>query len=212
MSLAAQRHMARHRPPCRTPAGLSPSGLAKKAGLSSTAFNESKRVTASRKRWPSTESIAHILRATGTTLDEFVALASPAGEVARASVPMIGTDAARKESAFGDEGRPSGTGWGEMNSPGVTDAHAFAFEIDGKNWEPVYREGDRLILSPAEKPRRGDRVALRTAKGEPVSSARLGRESARTIEILSLAPSAPAVALAANEIKAWMWRIVWASQ
>ena len=40
-------------------AGMSASGLAKKAGLDPTTFNKSKRVTADgRERWPSTESIA----------------------------------------------------------------------------------------------------------------------------------------------------------
>jgi phage repressor protein C with HTH and peptisase S24 domain len=37
--------------------GLSASGLARKAGLSATLFNPSKRINGKRKRWPSTESI-----------------------------------------------------------------------------------------------------------------------------------------------------------
>src|SRR5688500_1947890 len=56
--------------------GLSPSGLAKKAGLDPTAFNPSKRHGADgRPRWPSTESIAKILAATGEPLEGFVGLA-----------------------------------------------------------------------------------------------------------------------------------------
>ena len=43
-------------------AKLSPSGLAKKAGLDPTTFNKSKRVTPEgRQRWPSTESVAKAL-------------------------------------------------------------------------------------------------------------------------------------------------------
>ena len=54
---------------------LTPSGLAKLAGLDSTSFNRSKRFTSEgRPRWPNTESIAKVLAATGTTLDEFAAL------------------------------------------------------------------------------------------------------------------------------------------
>ncbi|MGH6675657.1 MAG: helix-turn-helix transcriptional regulator, partial [Xanthobacteraceae bacterium] len=46
-------------------AGLSASGLARRAGLDPTTFNKSKRVTPSaRARWPSTESIAKALAAT----------------------------------------------------------------------------------------------------------------------------------------------------
>ena len=52
--------------------GLSASGLAKAAGLDATSFNKSKRVTPEgRQRWPTTESIAKCLNATGATLDEF---------------------------------------------------------------------------------------------------------------------------------------------
>ena len=50
--------------------GMSASGLAKKAGLDPTTFNKSKRVSPDgRQRWPSTESVAKVLEATGATLD-----------------------------------------------------------------------------------------------------------------------------------------------
>jgi phage repressor protein C with HTH and peptisase S24 domain len=46
--------------------GMSPSGLAKKAGLDATTFNKSKRITNDgRERWPSTESVSKALTATG---------------------------------------------------------------------------------------------------------------------------------------------------
>jgi phage repressor protein C with HTH and peptisase S24 domain len=55
--------------------GLTPSGLARLAGLDPTSFNKSKRGDASGKlRWPSTESIAKILAATGVPLSDFVVL------------------------------------------------------------------------------------------------------------------------------------------
>ena len=54
---------------------LSASGLAKRAGLDSTAFNKSKRQSSDgRPRWPSTESLAKIMEATGASLEEFMAL------------------------------------------------------------------------------------------------------------------------------------------
>ena len=44
--------------------GMSPSRLAKLAGLDATAFNKSKRVSKTgRLRWPSTESLARALAA-----------------------------------------------------------------------------------------------------------------------------------------------------
>ena len=54
---------------------LSASGLAKSAGLDATAFNKSKRYSSDgRPRWPSTESLAKIIEATGASIDEFLAL------------------------------------------------------------------------------------------------------------------------------------------
>ena len=61
-------------------AGLSASGLAKKAGLDPTTFNKSKRITPEgRPRWPSTESIAKSLQATAVTVDTFVSLITDRG-------------------------------------------------------------------------------------------------------------------------------------
>ena len=55
--------------------GLTPSGLAKLAGLDPTTFNKSKRIGADgRPRWPSTESLSKILDATGSSLDEMFRL------------------------------------------------------------------------------------------------------------------------------------------
>src|SRR3954451_8118402 len=53
--------------------GLSSSGLARKAGLDPTAFNPSKRIGSDgRPRWPSTESVAKVLAATGESVHDFI--------------------------------------------------------------------------------------------------------------------------------------------
>ena len=53
--------------------GLSVSGLAKIAALDPTAFNKSKRFSATRKpRWPSVETIAKVLKAVGDSVEVFV--------------------------------------------------------------------------------------------------------------------------------------------
>ncbi len=189
--------------------GLSPSGLALKSGLSATLFNPSKRVNGKRKRWPSTESIAAILQSTGTELDEFVMLAG-AGLAPRAKIPLLGYAEAGQSGYFDDVGFPVGKGWDEINLPAAADPHAFALEISGKSMEPVYREGDKIILSPAEKPRRGDRVAVRTLKGE-VMVKQLGREGGQKLELVSLNPDYPPITLQRREIS-WIYRVVWASQ
>ncbi|MDX2027439.1 MAG: helix-turn-helix transcriptional regulator [Alphaproteobacteria bacterium] len=189
--------------------GLSASGLARKAGLSPTVFNASKRASRSRKRWPSTESIAHILRATNTNLEDFTVLATD-GAVARAAMPLLRLEDARKNGAFDEDGLPAGNAWEEFRFPGLADAQTFALEISGKSYEPVYRDGDRIILSPDAQIRRSDRIALRTVKGEIVIG-QLTRETARGVEIAPFGAKTAPGSYATREID-WMHRIIWASQ
>src|SRR6202171_1580383 len=87
-------------------AGLSASGLAKKAGLDPTTFNKSKRITPDgRARWPSTESVAKALSATGVTVAAFVGLITDSGGAAQA-VPLIGFAEAGSGGYFDDGGFP----------------------------------------------------------------------------------------------------------
>ena len=147
--------------------GLSVSGLAKAAGMDATTFNRSKRAADGGKlRWPSTESIANILAATGTSLSEFVALIEAVqSRGALQRIPVIGYAEAGASGYFDDAGLPVGTGWDELLFPNVGDAQAYALEISGDSMEPVYRDGDRIIVSPAASIRRGDRVVVRTLAG-----------------------------------------------
>lgn len=189
--------------------GLSPSGLAKKAGLSSTAFNPSKRNSGARKRWPSTESVARILQATDTSPEAFIALAT-SGAPGNARLPLLGYAEAGKDGYFDDAGYPTGKGWDEIALPGAGDPHAFALEISGRSMEPAYREGDIIVVSPSSALRRGDRVALRTRGGE-VMVKQLGREGGQRVELMSLNPDYPPITLARREI-VWLYRVTWASQ
>src|ERR1700733_4403142 len=80
---------------------MSPSGLAKLAGLDPTTFNKSKRCAANGKlRWPSTESLAKILSATGETLETFVALVSERRGAPARMVPLIGMAQAGRAGFF----------------------------------------------------------------------------------------------------------------
>jgi len=190
--------------------GLSASGLAKKAGLSSTLFNPSKRESPQRKRWPSTESIAVILEATGCTLEEFMALTNE-HSTPRLKIPLLGLAEAMNPTSFdATTGKPVLDVWDEMMLPGASDAQTFALEITGKALEPAYHDGDRLILSPAEKPRRGDHVGVGTRFGD-VHIRTLGREGAQKIELLSFSPDTTPLTLNKKDIL-WMHRILWASR
>lgn len=190
--------------------GLSASGLARRSGLDPTTFNPSKRVTAQGKlRWPSTESLSKILAATGSNMGEFVGLLAEPGE-ATPRIPVIGYAQAGAEGFFDDAGYPAGSGWDEVLFPEVGDPNAYALEISGDSMEPLYRDGDRIIVSPAASIRRGDRVVLRNRDGE-VMAKELARLSANRIELRSFNPEHPQRSLKRSEI-AWMARIIWASQ
>ncbi|MBP2313384.1 LexA family transcriptional regulator [Azospirillum soli] len=192
--------------------GLSASGLARRAGLDPTTFNKSKRTTGDGKlRWPSTESVSKVLEATNASLSEFVSLigdSGTGGSVQR--VPVIGYAQAGSAGYFDDAGYPAGSGWDELLFPSIGDPHAYALEISGDSMDPVYRDGDTIIVSPAAQIRRGDRVVVRTKGGE-VLAKQLARETATKIELLSINRAHPDRSIPRTDV-AWIARIVWASQ
>jgi phage repressor protein C with HTH and peptisase S24 domain len=192
-------------------AGLSASGLAKKAGLDPTTFNKSKRITPDgRARWPSTESVAKSLAATDTSVETFIALISETPRPITQAVPLIGFAEAGSRGYFDDGGFPVGKGWDEIAFPSVNDEHAYALEISGNSMEPAFRKGDVIVVSPAAPTRRGDRVVVKTKDGE-VMVKQLARKTAKTIELHSLNPDHPARTLAMADVL-WVARIMWASQ
>jgi phage repressor protein C with HTH and peptisase S24 domain len=192
-------------------AGLSASGLAKKAGLDPTTFNKSKRITPDgRARWPSTESVAKSLAATGASVETFIALISETARPITQAVPLIGFAEAGSRGYFDDGGFPVGKGWDEIAFPSVNDEHAYALEISGNSMEPAFRKGDVIVVSPAAPTRRGDRVVVKTKDGE-VMVKQLARKTAKTIELHSLNPEHAARTLAMSDVL-WVARIMWASQ
>jgi phage repressor protein C with HTH and peptisase S24 domain len=192
--------------------GLSASGLAKKAGLDPTTFNKSKRITPDgRTRWPSTESVAKALAATGTTIDTFVQLIEESGRSAvKKTLPLIGLAQAGKVGTFDASGFPAGQGWEEIRFPAVDDEHAYALEVSGDAMAPAYPDGTVLIVSPAASIRRGDRVVVKTAD-DAVTVKELKRRTARTVELRSIEPAPGERTLSVRDVL-WIARVVWASQ
>jgi phage repressor protein C with HTH and peptisase S24 domain len=187
---------------------LTPSGLARRAGLDPTTFNKSKRITKDqRARWPSTESIDKILDATGATWGEFVSLMN---EGTFKNVPLIGFAQAGTAGFFDDAGYPGGSGWDDIPFPDIGDPHAYALEISGDSMEPVYRDGDIVVVSPQVPIRRGDRVIVKTREGEVMAKI-LRRKTSQKYELKSLNPEHPDRWLSAEDVE-WIARIVWASQ
>ncbi len=193
--------------------GFSASGLAKKSGLDPTSFNPSKRNGPDgRPRWPTMESISRVLTASGASVEEFMDLLSGRkGQPPRRKViPMLGFAKAGKGGFFDDSGFPSGSGWEEIDVPGVTDVQAYALEITGNSMEPVYREGDTIIVSPAATIRKGDRVVVRTSDGQVMAKI-MQRQTAKTVELASFNVDHETKTLDLKNVD-WIGRIIWASQ
>ncbi len=195
---------------------LSASGLAKRAGLDSTAFNKSKRRSADgRPRWPSTESLSKIMQATGSSLDDFMAmLAGDAlpepGGTQDTGIPLLGFAQAGAGGYFDDAGFPVGHGWDLVEFPAGVPEGSYALRVQGDSMLPLYRDGDILIVQPLANARRGDRVVVKTTGGEVMAKI-LTRRTTEIVELTSVNPDHPERSLPVAEVE-WLARILWASQ
>jgi phage repressor protein C with HTH and peptisase S24 domain len=164
-----------------------------------------------RERWPSTESISKILKATGATLEDFLRLVEPSGSLRRSMIPLIGMEEAMSGKVFNEEGMPNeGPGWDEIEFPDFGQEKVFALEVTGDGLGPLYRDGDILIVSPTASTRKGDRIVVCTTGGQ-ILAQELKRRSAKTLEMTSLAKDQEDQVIPAEEI-AWSARIMWARQ
>ncbi|MTI00243.1 helix-turn-helix transcriptional regulator [Roseibium sp. RKSG952] len=200
--------------------GFSPSGLARRAGLDPTTFNPSKRFASDgRPRWPSTESLAKVLEATGETPFQFMKFldstqhrSQPPDERSRGSrlVPIAGLDKAALPEAFDRSGVPSGSDWQNIAFPDPACNGLFALEVAGDRFLPVYRDGDVVVAQPGSAIRRGDRVIVKTADGT-LTILILHRHTASRTEFKSLAGNGTPPCIQHSDIL-WIARIIWASQ
>ena len=143
-------------------------------------------------------------------LDEFTALVGETRALRTRMVPLIGMAQAGNEGFFDDSGFPAGSGWEDIAFPEIADEHCYALEITGDSMLPVYRDGDRILVSPSGNLRRGDRVVVKTHAGE-VMAKQLGRMTAQRIELKSFNPAFEDRSFSLAEI-AFVHRIIWASQ
>jgi len=191
---------------------LSPSGLARVAGLDPTTFNKSKRSLADgRSRWPSTESLAKVLDATGATLSDFVSLVGrDIGAAAWQNTPLLRFSLAQKEASFDSRGRPAGEAWTWRRLPRSGDPKAFAIEIDVQDFAPIYRRGDQLLVSPLAEPAERARLLIRLSSGELLLHEVL-RHNLQLLEVQTLQRSGPVIGFRRSAI-AWTARVLWSSQ
>ena len=189
---------------------ISPSRLARDAGLDATSFNKSKRITAAGKpRWPSTESISKVLRTVNMDFEDFACMAKNKGSSGPA-IPVIGLAQAGDEGFFDDAGFPCGGSWEDVRVPGELDENVYALEIAGDSMDPVLRAGDKVLVAPNATVRRGDRVVVKTTEGE-VMAKELRKLTDSRIELASLNPDYEDRALSRKDVQ-WIGRIIWVSQ
>jgi len=199
---------------------LSASGLARRAGLDPTTFNKSKRYAADgRARWPSTESLAKVMEATGASFEELTRLIGGGGTANQGfgeylqdpqPIPLLGMAEAGAGGYFDDAGFPAGQGWDIVEFPVGDSEGVYALEVSGDSMLPLYRDGDTLIVAPNAPVRRGDRVVVRTKDGEVMAKI-LYRQTPRTIELHSLNPEHSNRSFETKDVE-WIARILWASQ
>jgi phage repressor protein C with HTH and peptisase S24 domain len=194
--------------------GMSSSGLAKVAGLDPTALTPSKRISKDgRGRWPSTESLAKILEATGETFNDFIAMGGAfiqASSRPAPTLPLLGLAQAGAGGFFDPAGFPTGEGWDQVQLPTPNEPGVYALEVSGDSMLPLYRDGDRVVVSINEQVRRGDRVVVKTKDGEVMAKV-LARQTANVVELHSLNPLHPPRLFDMKNVE-WIARIIWASQ
>lgn len=189
--------------------GLTASGLAKLAGLDATAFNKSKRrAKDGRLRWPSTESISRALKAVGVEFLDFAELVSDSQGRA---IPLLRSDEATQSEMFNASGEPIASRWETVRFPGINVRDdLYAIEIANSDLSPVYRLGDRIVLSQNAEIRAGDRVLVMPRHAN-MFPADLVRRSESLIEVNPLINGSDTIKIRQEQL-AWIARILWVSQ
>ena len=192
--------------------GLSPSGLARAAGLDATSFNPSKRGGGEdRPRWPSTESLMRVLEATGVSLGGFADLAGDPDERDN-SVPLLGLARAGEGGPFDAQAYDAAE---RTDLPTATPT-TVAITVTGDSMMPLYREGDRVVIDRARTDlakgdvRKGDRVVVQLKDGQAMVKEYAGGGS-RNAQLNSLNPAFAPMTVPRKDID-WMARIQWVSQ
>jgi phage repressor protein C with HTH and peptisase S24 domain len=174
--------------------GLSPSALARAAGLDPTAFNVSRRCSDTGKpRWPSTETVAKILQATGVAFRDFALLLQAAPEADDPSAQPV----ALLEALVRPACNPCCQ---RINTVIMPD----------NSMEPAYRQGDRLVLWRHAPLRQGDRVVLKM-KDSQVVAREFRHHTRRDFELAFFHPQPDLHTIGKHKVD-WVARIIWASQ
>jgi phage repressor protein C with HTH and peptisase S24 domain len=166
-----------------------------------------------RPRWPSLESLSKILETTGVTPLDFFGYSGPM-EIGNKRAPLrrlptMGIRQMGEREPFDAQGHPKGRAWDDLPFPELPDRNAYGLVMAGDSAEPVYRDGDLLVVAPRGALRRGDPKAIRSITGR-MRVCEFLRRTPQRYEIRNFA-AAETQTIDAREI-AFAHRIVWASQ
>lgn len=184
---------------------LSPSGLAKKAGLDSTTFNKSKRIRPDGKhRFPSLDSIQKITEACHISFEEFYHL-SKVKEINEtpSNIPYVELSTLEKNTNTIDSKECSK----KIKFPDSKN-NLYAVEID--KYELDYQIGTILIVTQNSEIRRNDKTIIRLKNDSSVLG-KFVRRTAKTIELNDLSKEKKDVSIKIDDIKE-INRILWISQ
>ncbi|MGX7346204.1 helix-turn-helix transcriptional regulator [Acetobacter pasteurianus] len=148
--------------------GLTPSGLARAAGLDATTFNPSRRHTGQGVwRWPALPSLLRALDVLRVSLAQFEGhiwgYEQPDGVEAPApcfmrSLPLSWLN---QEGVLDRAGLPAGGLWEQEETFfSLPSSSAYMLRVDTEGMEPILRLGCSLVVQPALHPRGADRVVL----------------------------------------------------
>ncbi len=190
--------------------GMTPSGLAKAAGLNSTTFNKSKRLRPDgKKRWPSLESINKILATCNISFEVFYRMGadlSTAKETTE-TIPYIRYSDIDEKICMNDNGINTES-WGQINFP--DSGNVYAIDIDTNEFAPFYRINSVIIVAQNSDIRRGDKVVVYQNCGTVIIG-EFVRRTTQTIELKNIAQPQNDLSIQIASIRL-VQRIVWASQ
>ncbi|GFE91958.1 helix-turn-helix transcriptional regulator [Acetobacter persici] len=157
--------------------GLTPSGLARAAGLDPTTFNPSRRISPhadgrADMRWMALPTLLRALDVLKISPAQFIQGLDGAGRGAgQAPVTRLrGLPLSRLQGGglFNSAGHPTGVQWEDVTLPCAISGDAYAVRVDTDALEPLLREGSSLVVMPDMPPRRSDRVLLLQPGMQPV--------------------------------------------
>jgi phage repressor protein C with HTH and peptisase S24 domain len=177
------------------------------SGLNSTSFNPSKRLRSEdgTGRWPSTESIAKVLKAAEMTWADFIAIleqtaatpAQPVGKLIIALASLI---------------YPPYRGLKHFDEHG-NDVHgrvSYIVNISNDTMSPIYRDGDMIMVSTGMEVKPNHRVLLYPKAGG-VLIGKVIAKTEETINLESFQNSSELITIPQDEI-AFIHKIDWLKQ